>query len=281
MTTVCILGAGELGGAVAHALARRHFVSRLTLVDDAQRVAVGKALDIQQSCAIERIHTQLDGTDDFTRVAGSTVVVFADRVSHISDDWSGDDAIALLGRLSPYLGEAPLVFAAASQGGVLSLAARELRLRRQRLVGSSAEAIASAARAMVALEARCSPVEVSLSVLGVPPALVVPWSEAAIGGRALDRVLTQAELTRVEAKVARLWPPGPFALALAAARVVEALVRSSRQAMHVLTVLNGEFGVRNRIGTVPAFLTTAGIAAVRLPALNTRERVQLETVLGA
>jgi hypothetical protein len=46
-------------------------------------------------------------------------------------------------------------------------------------------------------------------------------------------------------------------------------------------VLNGEFGVRNRIGTVPAFLTTAGIAAVRLPALNTRERVQLETVLGA
>ena len=281
MSTVCILGAGELGGAIAHALARSDLVSRISLIDSARPIAAGKALDIQQSGAIGRFHTQVDGTDEFTRVATSAAVVLADRARHASGEWNGDDAIALLDRLSAHLGDTPLIFASAAHGSVLSIAARELQLRRQRIIGSGPEAVASAARAMVALEARCSPSEVSLSVLGIPGDFVTPWSEAAIGGRALDRVLTQAELSRLQARVARLWPPGSFALGYAAARVVEALITSSREAMNVLTVLNGEFGVRNRIGTVPALLSPRGIAATRIPALDTRERVRLQTVLGA
>jgi hypothetical protein len=49
----------------------------------------------------------------------------------------------------------------------------------------------------------------------------------------------------------------------------------------VLTALGGEFGVRNRVGSVPALLASAGIVHVRVPALTTKERVQLETALGA
>ena len=49
--------------------------------------------------------------------------------------------------------------------------------------------------------------------------------------------------------------------------------------MSVLTVLGGEFGVRDRAGVLPCLLTPSGIAHVRLPDLNTRERVQLETAL--
>jgi hypothetical protein len=45
-------------------------------------------------------------------------------------------------------------------------------------------------------------------------------------------------------------------------------------------MLGGEFGVRNRVGTVPALLSSSGIVHTRVPALNTRERVQLETALG-
>jgi malate/lactate dehydrogenase len=123
---------------------------------------------------------------------------------------------------------------------------------------------------------------VQLTVLGAPPAgLVVPWSEASIGGYVLERVLSQVQLTRLEARVARLWPPGPYALGLAAARVVEALVTSSRRTRTVLAVLGGEFGVRGRVGALPALLSTTGIVHTRVPTLNTRERVQLETALGA
>ena len=282
MTTVCIIGAGELGGAVAHALARGERVAHVVLIDSAGRIAAGKALDIQQSGAVEGFHTRLSGSDDATRAAGAAVCVVADRAGQSSAEWQGEEALAMLTRLAPYAGEAPLVFAGAAQAGVMLAAEREAQFHRTRLIGSAPEAFASAVTAIVAMEARCSPAEVKLTVLGAPPAgLVVPWSEASIGGYALERVLTQVQLARLEARVGRLWPPGPYALGLAAARVVEAIATSSRRAFSVLSVLGGEFGVRDRMGALPVRLSTTGIVHVRVPTLNTRERVLLETALGA
>ena len=49
MREVAIVGAGELGGLTAHALARRNAAGLIRLIDDAGRVAEGKALDISQA----------------------------------------------------------------------------------------------------------------------------------------------------------------------------------------------------------------------------------------
>jgi malate/lactate dehydrogenase len=49
MYKVAIFGAGDLGGALARALATAGVVGRVTLIDDAHQVAAGKALDIRQS----------------------------------------------------------------------------------------------------------------------------------------------------------------------------------------------------------------------------------------
>lgn len=282
MATVCIIGAGDIGGASAHALARGERVSRVLLIDGDGKVAAGKALDIQQSGAVDRFHVRLDGTDDASRVAGCAVCVVADRFGRPSSDWQGDEGLVMLTRLASYAGDAPLVFAGASQDGLLQALAREGHVRRERLAGSSPEALSAAIRAMVAMEANCSPSEVALTVLGAPPSgFVVPWSEASIGGYSLERVLSQVQLTRIEARSSSLWPPGPFALGLAAARVTEAMVQHSRRAFSVLTVLGGEFGVRGRVGALPVNLSPAGITRTRVPTLNTRERVRLETALGA
>jgi malate dehydrogenase len=280
--TVCIIGAGELGAAVADALARRAPVARVVLIDDAASVATGKALDIQQSGAIARFHTRLEGANDLSRATGCAACVVADRAGRPSTEWQGDEALALLKRLAPFLGDVPIVLAGTSQAPVIPLAVLEAGMRRERLLGSAPEALAHATRAIVAMEAGCSPSEVGLTVLGTPPSgFVVPWSDASIGGYALERVLTQVQLTRLEARVARLWPPGPFALGAAAARVVEGVVNSSRRAFSVLAMLGGEFGVRGRVGAVPAVLAASGIVQTRVPPLNTRERVRLEIALGA
>jgi malate dehydrogenase len=282
MSTVCIIGAGDIGGATAHALARSDRVSRVLLIDADGKAAAGKALDIQQSGAIDGFHVRLNGTDDVSRVAGCTVCVVADRVGRPALEWQGDEALAMMTRLASYAGDAPIVFAGASQADVIGALAREGHIRRERLAGSAPEALVAAVRAMVAMEARCSPSEVDLTVLGAPPSgFVVPWSEASIGGYSLERVLSQVQLTRIEARAARLWPPGPFALGLAAARVSEGLVRHSRRAFSVLIVLGGEFGVRGRVGSIPVNLAPSGITNTRVPTLNTRERVRLETALGA
>ena len=67
---------------------------------------------------------------------------------------------------------------------------------------------------------------------------------------------------------------------MAAAAAVEAVVTASRRALSVLTVLDGEYGVRDRLGSSPALLDAGGVAQVRVPALSTRERVRVETALG-
>lgn len=281
MTTVAIVGAGDIGGATAQALASSDRVSRVLLVDAAGDAAVGKALDIQQSGAVAGFHTRLAGTGDESRLAGCAVCVIADRFGAPGGEWRGADGLSMLSRIAACLADAPIVFAGASQAELLTTAADDIGIRRERLIGSSPEALASAVTAIVAMEAGCSPSEVVLTVLGAPPAgLVVPWSEASIGGYLMQRVLSQVQLARIEARAARLWPPGPYALGAAAARVTRAILSGSRRSFSVLTQLDGEFGVRHRAGTLPARLAARGITETRVPELNTREQVQLQTVLG-
>lgn len=281
MTTICIVGAGELGGSTAHALARGERVRRVLLVDADGTIAAGKALDILQAGAVEGFHTRVEGTNDLTRVAGTAVLVVADSGrAPGSQEWSGETALSMIARLKGFIGTAPIVFAGASHSNLILAVEREAGVERRRLVGSAPEALAGAVRAIVALEARCSPSEVTLAVLGTPPSgFLVPWGEASIGGYSLERVLTPVQLRRIETRLARLWPPGPQALGLAAAKIAEALVTSSRRTMSVLTVLGGEFGIRDRAGVLPCLLTPSGIAHIRLPDLHSRERVQLETAL--
>jgi malate/lactate dehydrogenase len=177
--------------------------------------------------------------------------------------------------------DTPVVFAGTTPAPLMAQLAREAGVHRDQLIGSAPEAFLSAVRSIVAMEARCSPGEVTLVVLGTPPAgFVIPWSEASIGGYALERVLSQVQLTRVSGRAARLWPPGPFALGQAAACVAGGVLQASRRAFTVLTVLSGEFGVRGRVGTIPAMLASSGIVHTRIPSLSVRERVELETALS-
>jgi malate dehydrogenase len=281
MASVAIIGAGAIGGAVAQALAARDTVRRVLIVDAAAGVAAGKALDLLQSGAVNGSHVRLEGTDDLSRVVGSAVCVIADRHGPPEAEWAGDDGLAMLRRLLQWTADTPLVFAGASQSSLMLTARREHHVRRAALVGSAPEAYGSAMRSMVALEAGCSPSEVSLAVLGVPPrGLVVPWGEASIGGFSLERTLTPVAITRLEARAPRLWPPGPFALGGAAARAVEAVVTASRRTVNILTVLDGEYGVRERLGSTPAMLDSSGVASVKVPLLSPRERVLVETALN-
>jgi malate dehydrogenase len=280
--TVAIIGAGDLGGAVAHALARRELATRVTLIDAAGNAAAGKALDMAQAGAIEGFGTALSGTRDVTRAIGCRVCVVADRFGPGSPEWQGEDGYAHLLRVSQMLPDVPMVFAGAQQASLIAQLARDAAIARTRLIGSAPEALASAIRSIVAMEARCSPAEVGLTVLGAPPSgFVVPWSEASIGGYALEHALSQVQITRITARAARLWPPGPMVLGQAAACVAAGILHGARRAFSVLTPLTGEFGVRGRVGAVPALLAAPGIVATRVPSLSVRERVEVESALSS
>jgi malate dehydrogenase len=281
MQRVAIIGAGELGGAVAHALARGDIARAIVLVDETGTIASGKALDIAQAAPVEGFATGLSGATDPSMAAGADVVVLADRAGR--GEWQGEEGLALLRRLMQTAGGAIVVCAGAAQRELVERGVRELRIDRLRLVGSAPEALAGAARALVALAADGSPRDVSLSALGVPPHhTVIPWSDATIGGFALTRLFDEPARRRLAARVAVLWPPGPYALAAAAAIAVAAIDGRSRRTISCFVVpeLVAEgAGMRARTGALPVRLGPAGVMSVVTPSLSGAERVALDNAL--
>src|SRR5471030_2283172 len=94
MHDVAIIGAGELGGELAHALARRDATRAIRLIDEAGRVAEGKALDILEGAPIEGFTAELSGTTDVTTAAGAAIIVIADRAR--AGAWGIEEGLLLL-----------------------------------------------------------------------------------------------------------------------------------------------------------------------------------------
>ena len=156
MSLVAIIGAGEIGGAVARTLASRARVDAVRLIDDNESVAAGKALDLMQSGPISGSDTRIDGAADLAAAAGASAIVLADPVG--SAEWSGEAALALLRRLKTggYLERSVLICAGATQHALMQQGFDELGLSRRRVIGSAPESLASTARALVAIEARAA-----------------------------------------------------------------------------------------------------------------------------
>src|SRR4030095_16697588 len=133
-------------------------------------------------------------------------------------------------RLPPCARTSPILCAGASQRELIDRGVRELHVARERLFGTAPEALAGGARALVALAIDASPRDVALSVLGVPPSrIVIPWEDATSAGFALTRLIDEPTRHRLVVRIAAVWPPGPYALAAAAAKAVGAMFGRTRR----------------------------------------------------
>ena len=279
MQDVAIVGAGELGGNLAHGLARRDVVRSIRLIDTAGKVAAGKALDIMQSAPIEQFATEVTGATDVSYAAGAAVIVIADRVG--DGEWRGDEALLLLKQLSQLAHPALLLCAGASQRELVERGVREQRYPAGRLVGSAPEAFAAALRSLIALESNGSVRDIALTVLGVPPQqTVIPWHTVTIAGFAATDVLSEPVRRRIEARLAALWPPGPNALAAAAAEAVSSVFSESRRTFSCFVAPSEVGEGRYRAAALPIRLGPDGAARIELPELDPRTRVILNTALG-
>ncbi len=284
MRAIVILGAGELGGALARQLAAAQIASTIVVVDQAGSVAEGKALDIRQAAPIDRYATAVIGTADESVAVGADALVIADRFSTggtPSDaEWQNDPAVALVRRLALLNQTAMILCAGARQLDVVERSVRETGIARHRLIGSAPEALRSAIMAMTALETGCTPLDVCLTVVGRPPAqIIVPWDDASIAGRRATDVLTPPAITRLDARLARLWPPGPLTLASAATRVLAAAASRAQDVLSALVAVTREEGDRGRVGMLPVTVSAAGVARILSPTLSSRDRVRLDTAL--
>ncbi len=274
MPVVAIIGAGPLGGALAHTLARRDRVREVRLIDADERIASGKALDIRQSAPVERFSTRVSASGSFAAAAGAAVVVIADGAGAAAEH-HGEGGLALLRQLASAEDRAPIVCAGGTQRDLIARAVGELRIDRSRVLGSAPYALESAVRALAGLAIDASGVEIALRVVGVPPhAAVIAWEEGSAFGQPIAAHLAPHEIAALNAHLPGLWPPAPYALASAATRIVEAIVNGSRRRFSCFVSLT-----RGSVVAMPVELGEEGIRRVVEPSLTRQERTTLENAI--
>ena len=275
MGFIAIAGCGALGGAVAHKLAGRDRAAEVRLVDPEGRMAQGKALDILQSSPVEQFTTRITSADAWTAAAGADVIVIADEGSS-SREHAGEPGLAVLRQIAKISGNAPIVFAGAAQRELMARVSVELKVPRKRLIGSAPFALESAVRSIAAVLLDGSGVDVSLRVVGVPPnAAVVTWEQGVAGAVPLRAQLGAHEIAAINGRLKSLWPPGPYALASAATRVIEGLLGRSRRRYSCFVPL--ERGPRrDAVVAMPVELGPEGTRRIIDPALTRQEQTLLE-----
>jgi malate dehydrogenase len=280
MRTVAVIGAGELGAGIARTLATRGRISEVRVIDSKIDVATGKALDIQQAGPIEGSATRVCAASEVAAAIGAEAVILADPLG--SGELQGDSGLAVVRELAHIDRSAVIICAGAGQDRLLQQGLEELHLNRLRFLGSAPEAQVSALRAMVALEADLSPSTVALTALGrIPDRIVVLWRDVTIAGRPLARVLDASQISRIERRAALLRWTGPVTLAAAAAHIAEAVVNGSRKIFCCTVGLDGEFGMRRTLSSLPVVVGPGGVMRVVAPTLDRREQTLLENALAA
>ena len=276
---VAIVGAGPLGAALASTLATRGRVRHVRLIDDAEAVAAGKALDVRQATPVLGHDVAIEATADPAAVEGADAIVLADAHGSPATEWAGELGVALLGRLAGVNGRAPIVCAGAQQASLIERAVTELRLPWTRVLGAAAIAFDAAARALVAEEAGTSAGAVALSLGGLPPKqLVIGWSASSIDGAPADTRLAPHALSTVSRRMPSAWPPGPFALAIAAAVLLEQLDEAGPRFLPAIVAAPGQ-GHRAALAAVR--VGPSGILAAAEPALSPFERIALDNAIAA
>jgi lactate/malate dehydrogenase, NAD binding domain len=275
---VAIVGAGPLATALASTLAARGRVRHIRLIDDAGTVAAGKALDVRQATPVLGTDVSIDATTDIAAAIDADAVVIADAHGAPAVEWEGELGLALVGRLAAANRRAPIVCAGARQASLVERGVTEVRLPWTRILGSASIAFDAAARAVVADAAGTAPRAVALGLAGLPPSrLVVAWSASSIEGVPAETRLGPGVLASATRRLTAAWPPGPFALATAAAVLLEHLDGAAAAALPAIVATPAQ---GHRAGIALVRVGPSGVLHAAEPALSPYERIALDNAIA-
>jgi hypothetical protein len=275
---VAIVGAGPLATALASTLAARGRVRHVRLIDDAATVAAGKALDVRQATPVLGSDVSIEATADVAAAADADVIVIADAHGAPAAEWEGELGLALAGRLAAANRRAPIVCAGARQASLVERGVTEVRLPWTRILGSAAIAFDAAARAVVAEAAGSAASAVALGLAGLPPdRLVIGWSASSIEGVPAETRLAPGVLAAAARRLTAAWPPGPFALATAAAVLLEHVANGATAALPAIVAMPAQ---GHRAGIARVRVGPSGVLHAAEPALSPYERIALDNAIA-
>jgi malate/lactate dehydrogenase len=93
-------------------------------------------------------------------------------------------------------------------------------------------------------------------------------------------VLAPHHLAALSSRLGALWPPAPYTLGSAAARVAEALALGARRRYTCFAPIDAAGAGRGVVAAVPVEIVKGGIGRTLVPALSRHERTAFENGLG-
>jgi malate dehydrogenase len=288
---VTIVGAGHVGATAAHLLALRE-AADIVLVDVAEGVPQGKALDMMHARRVAGFDVRVVGTNGYEECEGSDVAVITAGVPRkpgmTREDLlkiNGDIVSSVIAKVVRVAPSAVVICVTNPLDVMTYLAWKTSGMPRGRVFGMGgvldsarfAHAIAEAAGAPVA--------HVDAMVIGAHGDTMLPLVRlATVAGRPLRDVLAPEQIEEVVhrtvnggADVVAFLKSGSafYAPGASVAAMVEAVLADARAVMPACAVLDGEYGLRRVSIGVPAVIGAHGVIEVRELELTDEERLAL------
>ena len=294
MKKISLIGAGQIGGTLAHLIGTKELVDEVVLFDVASGIAKGKALDIAQSSSVDGFNVKFSGTDNYEDIKDSDVIIITAGVPR-KPGMSRDDLLGINLKIIKQVAEgvkknAPNAFVICITNplDVMVMAFQKFSgLPSNKVVGMAGILDSSRFKLFLSLELNVPVREIEAMVMGGHGDTMVPMPRfTKISGKPLLDLVKDGKISleRVEeinqrtrdggAEIVKYLEKGSafYAPAASGIQMAEAYLNDQKKLLPCAVQLNGEYGVQNVYAGVPVIIGKAGVEKIEQIDLDEKEK---------
>lgn len=290
---ITVVGAGNVGATTAQRVAEKELARTVVMVDVAEGIPQGKALDQWQSAPIEGFDTRVIGTNGYDETKDSDVVIITAGIAR-KPGMSRDD---LLNTNAGIVSSVAQQIAKSSPKAILIVVSNPLDVMcyvamkasgfpRERVIGMAGVLDTARYRAFLASELDVSVRDIQAMVLGGHGDTMVPLiSYTSVSGIPVTQLIDKAKLDAIVdrtrtggAEIVKYLKTGSayYAPSAGAVQMAEAIVRDERRILPCAAWLQGEYGMKDLFLGVPCKLGKRGLEKVIEVQLTPDEKAALQ-----
>ncbi len=294
MTKISLIGAGQIGGTLAHLIGTKELVNEVVLFDVASGIAKGKALDIAQSSSVDGFNLKFSGTDDYKDIKDSDVIIITAGVPR-KPGMSRDDLLGINLKIIKQVADgvkqnAPNAFVICITNplDVMVMAFQKFSgLPANKVVGMAGILDTSRFKLFLSLELNVPVKEIEAMVMGGHGDTMVPMPRfTKVSGTPLLDLVKEGKISkeRLEeinqrtrdggAEIVKYLEKGSafYAPAASGVQMAEAYLNDQKKLLPCAVQLNGEYSVNNVYAGVPVIIGKAGVEKIEEVSLDENEK---------
>ena len=293
MKKISLIGAGQIGGTLAHLIGIKELVDEVVLFDVASGIAKGKALDIAQSSSVDGFNVKLSGTDDYKDIKDSDVIIITAGVPR-KPGMSRDDLLGINLKIIKQVAQgvkenAPNAFVICITNplDVMVMAFQKFSgLPSNKVVGMAGILDSSRFKLFLSLEFGVPVRDIEAMVMGGHGDTMVPMPRfTKVSGKPLLDLVEEGKISqeRVEeinqrtrdggAEIVKYLEKGSafYAPAASGVQMAESYLKDEKKLLPCAAQLNGEYGVENVYAGVPVVIGKDGVEKIEVVDLDEKE----------